>query len=295
MTLRKTVGALLGTGAAAVAVYSYLFFSLAQPPARGIAPAPQPKWPDPVSIEENSWSVFQPLRAGAPPSNLGPLASRFRLAGTFFAFGDNSDTSNSYCKAIVDDLQKKEQCLVSEGDDLGGVRVTRILRDRVVLAGPTGEEELWLSFAGGRTGSNALSAAGAAASGPAEAQSLEVNRFGKRVGEGRWVLSRDALMGYYREVMEDPERVASLYVSMKPDYKEGVVSGYIVDPEGEQDFFKATGLQDGDIVRRVNSMNMISQRRAEYFISEFVKNRVSALVLDIERDGQAKKLIYMIR
>ena len=72
-----------------------------------------------------------------------------------------------------------------QGDDLGGVSVTRILRDRVVLLGPAGEEELWLSFAGSRAGSNMLSSAGTAAPGPGEPPSLEVNRFGKRVGEGR--------------------------------------------------------------------------------------------------------------
>jgi type II secretory pathway component PulC len=295
MTLRRTFGAVLGAGAAVAGIYAYLFFSLPQPSEGSPASGVRFQWPDPASIEESNWSVFQSLRSDTPPSSLGPLAARFRLAGTFFAFGDVGDSSNSYCKAILDDLQKKEQCLISEGDDLGGVKVARILRDRVVLLGPAGEEELWLSFAGSRAGSNVLSAAGTAGAASGESPSLEVNRFGKRVGEGRWVLSRDALMSYYREVMEDPERVASLYVSMKPDYKEGSVAGYLVDPEGEQDFFKATGLQNGDIVRKVNSMNMISQRRAEYFISEFVKNRVSALVIDIERDGQAKKLIYMIR
>lgn len=295
MTLKRTFETVLATGVAAFGVYAYLFFSLPRQSTENPVSFDRFQWPHPALIEENHWSVFQSLRSDAPPSSSGPLSARFRLAGTFFAFGDGAETSNSYCKAILDDLGKKEQCLVSEGDDLDGVKVARILRDRVVLLGPAGEEELWLSFAGGRAGSNVLSTAGAAAPGPGESPSLEVNRFGKRVGEGRWVLSREALMNYYREVMEDPERIASLYVSMKPDYKEGIIAGYLVDPEGEQDFFKATGLQNGDIVRKVNSMNMISQRRAEYFIGEFAKNRVSALVIDIEREGQAKKLIYMIR
>jgi type II secretory pathway component PulC len=295
MTLRKASGAVLGIGSVASFLYVYLFLSLPQPSAAKTASADRFEWPESVRIQENDWSVFQSLRADVPPASSGPLASRFRLAGTFFAFGDNTETSNSYCRAILDDLEKKEQYLVSEKDDLGGVKVARILRDRVVLLGPSGEEELWLSFTGGRPVGNALPSAKPAASGASELPALEENRFGKRVGEGRWVLSRDALMNYYREVMEDPERVASLYVSMKPDYKEGAIAGYLVDPEGEQDFFKATGLQSGDIVRKVNSMNMVSQKRAEYFIGEFAKNRVSALVIDIEREGQSKKLIYMIR
>jgi hypothetical protein len=42
-------------------------------------------------------------------------------------------------------------------------------------------------------------------------------------------------------------------------------------------------------------MRMVSQRRAEYFLSEFLKNRVSALVLDVEREGKPEKMIYLIR
>jgi len=42
-------------------------------------------------------------------------------------------------------------------------------------------------------------------------------------------------------------------------------------------------------------MSMTSQSRAEYFINEFVKNRVNGFVLDIERGGKKEKLIYMVR
>jgi type II secretory pathway component PulC len=65
--------------------------------------------------------------------------------------------------------------------------------------------------------------------------------------------------------------------------------------EGEKEFFSAAGLQEGDVVRKVNSMNMTSQKRAEYFIGEFLQNRVTALVFDIERENKAQKLIYFIR
>jgi len=55
------------------------------------------------------------------------------------------------------------------------------------------------------------------------------------------------------------------------------------------------GLQHGDVVRKVNSMRMTSQRRAEYFIGEFVQGRLGAVVLDIERNGQPTKLVYLIK
>jgi len=42
-------------------------------------------------------------------------------------------------------------------------------------------------------------------------------------------------------------------------------------------------------------MRMTSQRRAEYFIGEFVQGRLGAVVLDIERNGQPTKLVYLIK
>jgi len=83
---------------------------------------------------------------------------------------------------------------------------------------------------------------------------------------------------------------------MQPDYApEGQVAGYRLEKEGEAEFFAAVGLQEGDTIRRVNSMNMTSQARAEYFISEFMKERLGAVVLDVERNGQQEKLIYLFR
>ena len=125
---------------------------------------------------------------------------------------------------------------------------------------------------------------------------LEVSKFGKRIAENRWVLNRESLLAYYDEVMDDPERVAALFVSLKPDYDPAnQIKGYYLESEGEQEFFRSVGLAEGDVIRKVNSMNMTSQKRAEFFIGEFVKNRMNAIVIDIDREGQAEKLIYLVR
>ena len=78
--------------------------------------------------------------------------------------------------------------------------------------------------------------------------------------------------------------------------KDNVLAGYRLNTSlGEKEFYTQVGLQDGDVVRRVNSMRMTSQRRAEYFIGEFVQNRLGAVVIDIERNGQPKKLVYLVK
>ncbi|MDD2520689.1 MAG: hypothetical protein PHR34_07020, partial [Kiritimatiellae bacterium] len=60
-------------------------------------------------------------------------------------------------------------------------------------------------------------------------------------------------------------------------------------------FYSQVGFQHGDVVRKVNSMRMTSQRRAEYFIGEFVQDRLGAVVIDVERDGQPLKLVYLVK
>lgn len=288
--MRTTLYWMLATVCVAVAAsYAAIYSRLPGSPSVATGASVRFEWTSGEAPLASAWAVFRGGQ-GSGPVVAGPLAKRFRLAGTFFVFGGAESPGEESRKAVLDDLEKRDQHLVSEGDTVDDVRVLRVLPDRVVLAGGGQEEELWLGFQGA-----APAAPAPAPVAPADTAALEVNRFGKRVGESRWVVSRDALMGYYKELLDDPERIAALYVSMKPDYKNGKIAGYHVDIEGENDFFKAAGLQQGDIVRKVNSMNMTSQSRAEYFIGEFVKNRLNAVVIDLERDGQPKKLIYMVR
>lgn len=257
-------------------------------------PAGQARWPRSKVPDSAVWQTLAP--GVAPAAAVGPLAGRFRLAGTFFVQGAGGDGAGAVRKAILDDTKARQQMLLSEGDLVDGIQVARIADDHVQLRAGAAEETIWLSF---------LGAGGAATSAPVEVASsgvtvageatLESNRFGRRVGRNRWVLQREELVRYYQELLDDPERVAALYVSMKPDYRDQAIAGYRLDVAGEQDFFTAVGMQQGDVVRKVNSMLMTSQKRAEYFIGEFMKNRVNAFVLDVEREGKPEQLIYLIR
>lgn len=281
--------------AIALAVYFAVILNRLPRESIFIAPAPEPPTETTRLPTAEAWNVFR--ITGAPAGNAGPLGERFRLAGTFFLYGeDGSGEAAARRRAIIDDVTEKKQLLVSEEDEIDGYTVSRIETDRVRLRRDGIEVELTLSF-------SAVSAAAGGASAPRSAEApsmedmpaLETTRFGKRVGENRWVIRRDELLRYYAELLDDPERIANVYASLKPKYEENNVAGYVLNAEGEADFFRAIGLQEGDVIRRVNSMRMVSQRRAEYFISEFMKNRVSALVFDIERGEKEEKLIYLIR
>ena len=91
----------------------------------------------------------------------------------------------------------------------------------------------------------------------------------------------------------------AVFDSMDPVYVEDAdgqrrIEGYQVGVEGESDFFLAAGLEEGDIVRSVNSVLMARRDRAEALIAAFVEGRASMFVFEIERAGETKKLVFEI-
>ncbi len=270
---------------------------LPSPPPEAPQPqAPAPAgWADPVALTNLPWQVLVDRERRGGAGETSPLQERFRLAGTFFLYREQGQGDR---KAILDDLRENTQHLVGEQDRVGEVRVARIHRDHILLESGSESAELWLSFRDLDRGDEEETAS-AKPDRPTrfvDMPALSTNRFGKRIGENRWVMKRERLMDYYHELLDEPARMAGLFMSMKPVYAEDEsIGGYRVDMEAENAFFEEVGLKEGDVVRRVNSMRMVSQNRAEYFIREFVQERLNAVVLDVERGGEEQKLIYLVR
>jgi len=240
-------------------------------------------------ISTKEWSVFL---AGEAKATEKPHAinERYRLAGTFITYDNRGKSLRT---AIIDDLSSDTQKLIAQNERLDKYLVASIERERVFLKAGAEEAVLTLSFSKER--SRPSDTDQEVDSKPSETIISE-NRFGKRVAENRWVLSREALTDYYNEMLDDPERIAAIYISLKPDYdQDSKIQGYNLDMVGENEFFEAVGLRQGDIIRKANSMNMSCQARGEYFLREFINNRLGAVVLDIDRENVRKKMIYLIR
>lgn len=284
----------------------FLLLALSKVPARDTTPngADGPRdihWADPTVIHTSAWSVVRGSLTETK-GQTGPLTGRFRLAGTFFAYPGEQDTDASAGarRAIIDDLEKDQQILVQEGDRMERVEVVRIYRDRAILRDERGEEEIRLSFLSpAATGGDQEAANAVESNAPLRFEdmpALETSRFGRRIADNRWVLNRDEIMRYADELQADPQRLSAFFLSMQPDYNaEEEIAGFEVDLLGEDALYQAAGLQNGDVVRMVNSMPMTSPARAQYFIREFINGRISALVFDIERGGEEQKLIHLIR
>lgn len=294
--------ALLGVAAAAVA----LCLSLALEGRRGGAPiqagagtaghakgAAESWGLGEAEAGEETWGIFR-AGGGMARTAEGEWAERYRLAGVFRTLGGEDDGEGEYF-AILDERSGGKQHLLGRGESLGGeVWVKEVGVEHVVLTDGRREEALFIAAGAAKSADGA--GGGADESWAEEGWTVTTNRFGTRTGETRWSVRREAVLEYAQELMDNPERMVGLFNALEPDWgKDESIEGYRVNPErGEAEFFQEVGLEAGDVVRRVNSMHMTSQRRAEHFIREFMVGNLGAVVLDIERNGKAEKLIYLV-
>ncbi len=283
--LRKLRILALLLACAALATFAYLYARLPVVPDE-VAPdsVSLSEWAELPDVKDVDWSRFHAING----SQLGQpgFADGFRFAGTFFLSNNGSEDIR---KAVVGIVDQNRQIIVSEGDRIEDVVVERILRDRLLLRKGLEKAELRLSFA-------AIGKPKPEDESDSEGEAEEVTRFGKRVGDDNWVLERNELVSYYQELLDNPERLVKVFDSLKPIYTdEGRIEGYRLGVEGEREFFDGVGFKEGDVVRKVNSLDMTSRHRAEYFIRQVVNSRLSAIVIDVEREDAPRRLVYQVR
>ncbi len=249
-----------------------------------------PSWREATSSANPDFSLMRgPAIAGAG-ADTAAFLSDFRFAGSFFIYEGNAETLR---RGVLSYLPDNRQEIVSEGVVVAGVRVKRIAEDHVVLEKDGVEGMLTLGGAGNGVARSYLDQAEA---GEAAAERRRT-RFGEQTGDGVWTLQKQALQDYYAELLDEPERLLQVFDSMRPLYADDgeSIEGYQLQAVGEQAFFDAVGIREGDVVRKVNALPMTNRGRAEFFIRQVVQDRVSAIVIDIEREGGPKRLVYELR
>ena len=93
-----------------------------------------------------------------------------------------------------------------------------------------------------------------------------------------------------------------MFLSMEPERgADGKVVGHRLNldfkdlDDRDKDFYKLVGLQNGDVLHRVNSVRMTNQKRAEYMIGQFAQGKLGTVVIDVERGGKPQKLIFFVK
>lgn len=257
-------------------------------PAVAAAPV-APVWHETPAAVNPDFSVLRGPAMADSGADTAAFLAAYRFAGSFFFNGDDAET---FRRGVLSYLPENRQEIVSEGSLVAGVRVKHIAEDHIVLEKDGVEGTLTL---GG--GDNAMMRSYLDQTAGDTADQQRHSRFGEQTGDGVWTFRKDAIQAYYEELLEEPERLLQVFDSLAPLYDEtgGAIEGYQLRAVGEQAFFDAVGFREGDIVRKVNALPMTNRGRAEFFIRQVVQDRVSAIVIDIERDGGPKRLVYQLR
>ena len=255
-----------------------------------LAPSPTMQVADFARLQEYA-AVFRPAVIVQKVDDTVVWAN-YRFAGTFFLYDAAASPEASLRRAVIGYAPEQRQYIVSEGDWVAGAEVVRIGAAEVLLR--RGEEEGILLLRGESRAAAAPDARTVAESPPDEG--VVVTRFGRQTESGTWSMDREALLAYYEELLDAPERLLQVFDSMQPIYTaNGSIEGYQLQTVGEAEFFEAVGFREGDKVRAVNTLAMTNRRRAEFFIRQVVENDLDAIVIDLERDGSPKRLVYELR
>lgn len=252
-----------------------------------IPPVPQRQQPSPMP--QSAASCIVPLGGKSAPNAaekfFNAIEKRFRLAG--FRLNARKPGNSS---AIIEDREAGLQWMRRKGEKIADeVSIANVGTNSVALTTPYGLYTLYLS----RKGSVGGEVSGDTNTSSSSGQSGAVTRLaGAEVAPGSWRFRRDDMMAYFNEIKVRPERIGAVFDTLAPiwytDESDGKqkIEGYRVEICGEEDFFKAVGFREGDIVREVNGIRMTNRYAAEELIRRFVYGDLHFAHIKMERDGE---------
>ena len=241
-------------------------------PADAVAPAALAPLVAYAVIAERD--LFNPPHGTAAPRGRGATSSRLRLWGVGFRGGE--------ARAVIEDTASHHQDLYRVGDSVGGARLAAIDWDHVTLAHPQGEETLELATA-------EPEAPPSADARPADApQAAHADAHIRRTAENAFVVDR-------REITGAADNMSGLLTQLRAvaEVAEGRPAGFRLFEIAAGSLFSRLGLQDGDVVQRVNGTAIGDPAALLGFLQRLrTEPRVA---LDIVRGGVPRTLVYDLR
>lgn len=239
----------------------------AAPPAAPVAAA-QPESAYALIYERD---IFNAVKGTAPTS--GAHAKRTDLNVKLWGTAIGTDPASSY--AIIEDLATRRQALYRVGDSiLDTATLTRVEWSRVILTRGGEEEVLEISSARGP----AAPAPGAAAAG---------ERI-RKTADNKYVIDR-------REVERTVENMNEVFTQARavPYFEDGKTVGFRVFAIKPGSVFEKVGLQNGDVVQRVNGVELTDPTKAISLFTELQNE--GHIAVDLQRNKQSKSFSYEIR
>ena len=216
--------------------------------------------------------VFNPggdvaVAGGAAVSN-----TALRLWGTGLHGGD--------ARAVIEDTAVHRQDLYRVGDEVGGARIAAIDWDRVTLSRHGVEETLEIAAPG--TPPSADAPSGEAMPPAAATPTI------RRTGTNGFVVDR-------REITGAVDNMSGLLTQLRAvaEVKDGRPAGFRLFQLKDDSLFHRLGLENGDVVQRVNGNAVGDPTALLGFLSRLrTEPRVA---LDVVRGGTPRTLVYELR
>ena len=240
-------------------------------------------------FQESFAALFAPdptSKATAPREKPAEgISDKFRLVTVSLSADENLSM------AFIENLSAKTQKCYHPGDVLDEASTVSEITDKgAVINTPEGPYLLAFGTALHLGGASSESRT---ADGVGDVGTLLHKFGGRRTGTNEWHFSRSAVMAYYEELKTRPERLVTVFDTMAPIYgADQSIEGYKVDIQGEAEFFKAIGFNQGDIVREVNGIPMTNRRAAENLIRRYAEDDLDFIVIEMERDGKPVQQVY---
>ncbi len=221
-------------------------------------------------------SLPPPVVVVPPPVIVPKVPLNVRLIGTVV-----SPDNPSY--AVLEDGRTRRQFLYRVGDFLlEDAKITRIDRNRVLISRGTEEIVLDLSGTTSSDSGSTVPPAAVPASIPSPGGAI------RQLGKDRWVMDRSEV-DY--AVAHLPELLTKARVV--PNFTDGKPDGFRIFAIREDSIYAKIGLQNGDILKRVNDIDV---RNPQNFLQVFEQLKgEKRITIDLVRNNSEERFDYSIK
>lgn len=197
-----------------------------------------------------------------------------QLLGTFVAVPEE------YSWAIIEDKKAKNTDVYSIGDKLvGTATILKINRNEVILDN-NGKTEVIYVFEDQEKEKPKVDEGAK----PTDGAEMEV----AKVDEDTYEIAREVFDG-----LQDNMTQLMTQARIVPYFQKGKINGYKIFAIKKDSFYQNLGLKNGDIIQRVNGMDISSPEKALQMMQQ-LKSETSFMI-DLTRKGQQRTFTYSVR
>jgi general secretion pathway protein C len=238
-----------------------------------------------IKLPEPEPLVQEPAATPAFDENAEPVKSglRVKLLGTLVAF------DKLWSFASVQDMTTQRSMTYMVGDRIQGAEVIDIQRERVIIINASRKE-----FIDGQPGDGTMPAPTFTAPPPvAEAKPAGPPSSGlgsgiRALNENEYEVPRteiDRTLGNLNEV--------AMQARIVPAFKDGQAQGFKLFSIRPDSIYSKIGVQNGDVIRRINGFDLNSPEKALEVYSKLKES--SRIEIEIERNGAPIRKTYNVR